>query len=70
MNSTMHRELSKRTGWLASQPVLPPVCGGELSARSARIPHVRFFDITVLCTRDRLYIGGKAGEERSGAHRG
>ena len=70
MNSTMQRELSKWTGWPMSHRVLPPVCGGELSARAARIPNPRFFDITALCTRDRRLYGGKAGEERSGAHRG
>ncbi|MFL6245218.1 MAG: hypothetical protein ACJ74H_04280 [Thermoanaerobaculia bacterium] len=57
----MQRDFSTRAGW--------PIAG-ELSARLARIPSTRFFDITALCTRDRQHSGGRAGEERSGAHRG
>jgi hypothetical protein len=74
MNTMMHdtsmHDTSQRIGWLRSQAVLlPPVSGGEPSACLA-VPLHCFFDMTDLCTRDRRYSGGTAGEERSGAHRG
>jgi len=65
----MLRDLSKRAGWPISRHGFPPFRGGERVARAARLSNPRFFDSTALCTRDRRFDGGKAGEERSGAHR-
>lgn len=70
MNTTMHDKFSQRIGWLGGLAVRPPDVRSELSARVRSDSAYRFFDTTVLCTRDRRHHGGTAGEGRSGAHRG